>query len=43
MLGAADAPLQWITHQVQGPENTVAEEYCADEQHGQVSDAEQLH
>jgi hypothetical protein len=43
MLGAADAPLQWITHKVQGPEYTVAEEYRADEQHGQVSDAEQLH
>jgi hypothetical protein len=43
MLGAADAPLQWITHQVQGPEDTVAEEQRADEQHGQMSDAEQLH
>jgi hypothetical protein len=43
MLGADDAPLQWITHQVQGPEDTVAEEYRANEQHGQVSNAEQLH
>jgi hypothetical protein len=43
MLGAADAPLQWITHQVQGPEKAVAEKYRADEQHGQVSDTEQLH
>jgi len=43
MLGAADAPLQWITHQVQGPEKTVAEEYYADEQHGHLSHAEQLH
>jgi hypothetical protein len=43
MLGAADAPLQRITHQVQGPEKTVAEEYRANEQHGQVPDAEQLY
>ena len=34
MLSAADAPLQRITHQVQGPEDTVAEEQRADEQHG---------
>jgi hypothetical protein len=43
MLSAAYAPLQRITHQVQGPEDTVAEEQRADEQHGQVSDAEQHH
>ena len=36
MLGAADAPLQWITHQVQGPEDTVAEEHRAGEQYGQL-------
>jgi len=43
MLSAADAPFQRITHQVQSSEDTVAEEQRADEQHGQVSDAEQLH
>jgi hypothetical protein len=43
MLSAAGAPFQRITHQVHGPEDTVAEEQRADEQHGQVSDAEQLH
>src|ERR687897_555292 len=43
MLGAADAPLQWITHQVQGPEDTVAEEHRAGEQHGQLLDTEELH
>jgi hypothetical protein len=26
MCRAADAPLKWVTHQVQGPEDTVAEE-----------------
>ena len=43
MLGAADAPLQWITHQVQGPEDTVAEEHRAGKQHGQPLDTKELH
>jgi hypothetical protein len=38
MLGSAGAPLQRITHQVQGPEDTVAEEHRAGEQHGQLLD-----
>ena len=42
MLGA-DAPLQWITHQVQGPKDTVAEEHRTGEQHGQLLDTEELH
>ena len=43
MLDAADAPLQWITHQVQGPEDTVAEKHRAGEQHGQLLDIGELH
>ena len=43
MLDAADAPLQWITHQVYGPEDTVAEEHRAGEQHGQLLDTKELH
>jgi hypothetical protein len=39
----AGAPLQRITHQVQGTEDTVAEEQRADKQRGEVSHAEQLH
>jgi hypothetical protein len=39
MLGAAGAPLQRITHQVQGPEDTVAEEHRAGKQYGQLIDA----
>jgi hypothetical protein len=41
MLGA-DAPLQWITHQVQGPKDTVAEEHRTGEQHGQLLDTEEV-
>jgi hypothetical protein len=43
MLRAADVPLQRITHQVQGPEDTVAEEHRAGEQHGQLLDTGELH
>jgi hypothetical protein len=43
MLSAADVPLQRITHQVQGPEDTVAEEHRAGEQHGQLIDTGELH
>ena len=43
MLGAADAPLQRITHQVQRPEDTVAEEHRAGEHDGQLLDTEELH
>jgi hypothetical protein len=43
MLGSASAPHQRITHQVQGPEDTVAEEHRAGEQYGQLIDAGGLH
>src|ERR687896_166779 len=43
MLGAADAPLQRVTHQVQGSENTMAEEHRTGEQHRQLLDTEELH
>jgi hypothetical protein len=42
MVDAADAPLQWITHQVQGPKDTVAEEHRTGEQHGQLLDTEEV-
>jgi hypothetical protein len=34
MLRDAGAPLQRITQQVEGPEDTMAEEQRADEEHG---------
>ena|ERR671910_364824 len=43
MLGSASAPLQRITHQVQGSEDTVAQEHRASEQHGQLPDTGGLH
>src|SRR5687768_10135820 len=43
MLSGAGAPLQRVTHQVQGSEDTVAEEHRAGEQHGQLIDAGGLH
>ena len=43
MLSAAGAPLQRITHQMQGPEDAVAEEHRASEPHGQLLDTGEVH